>query len=64
MQKIKMNNMLDRCDVCGAYLEEDGRLCRRCRDKAAQRMRKKQKGRARGSEVIEELEASVCWSIK
>lgn len=40
MRKRKMNNMLDRCDVCGAYLEEDGRLCRRCRDKAIQRMRK------------------------
>lgn len=35
-----MNNMLDRCDACGAYLEEDGRLCQRCRDKAIQRMRK------------------------
>ncbi len=40
MRKRKMNNMLDRCDACGAYLEEDGRLCRRCRDKAIQRMRK------------------------
>lgn len=40
MRKRKMNNMLDRCDACGAYLEEDGRLCQRCRDKAIQRMRK------------------------
>ena len=29
MRKRKMNNMLDRCDACGAY-----------RDKAIQRMRK------------------------
>lgn len=55
MRKRKMNNMLDRCDVCGAYLEEDGRLCRRCRDKAIQRMRKRRRECARGSEVIEEL---------
>ena len=53
----------DKCRIW-IKLEEDGRLCRRCRDKAIQRMRKKQKERARGSEVIEELEASVCWSIK
>lgn len=59
-----MNNMLDRCDACGAYLEEDGRLCQRCRDKAIQRMRKVQQESARGAEVIEELEASVCWNIK
>ncbi|CDC47086.1 unknown [Clostridium sp. CAG:58] len=48
-----MNNMLDRCDVCGAYLEEDGRLCRRCRDKAIQRMRKQR------TEYESEFEKSV-----
>lgn len=53
MQKRKMNNMLDRCDVCGAYLEEDGRLCRRCRDKAIQRMRKQR------TEYESEFEKSV-----
>ena len=44
MRKKKMDNMLDRCDACGAYLEEDGRLCQRCRDKAIQRMRKRRTG--------------------
>lgn len=53
MQKRKMNNMLDRCDACGAYLEEDGRLCRRCRDKAIQRMRKQR------TEYESEFEKSV-----
>jgi hypothetical protein len=53
MRKRKMNNMLDRCDVCGAYLEEDGRLCRRCRDKAIQRMRKQR------TEYESEFEKSV-----
>lgn len=53
MRKKKMNNMLDRCDVCGAYLEEDGRLCRRCRDKAIQRMRKQR------TEYESEFEKSV-----
>lgn len=53
MRKRKMNNMLDRCDVCGAYLEEDGRLCRRCRGKAIQRMRKQR------TEYESEFEKSV-----
>ena len=53
MRKRKMNNMLDRCDGCGAYLEEDGRLCRRCRDKAIQRMRKQR------TEYESEFEKSV-----
>lgn len=53
MRKRKMNNMFDRCDVCGAYLEEDGRLCRRCRDKAIQRMRKQR------TEYESEFEKSV-----
>ena len=53
MRKRKMNNMLDRCDVCGVYLEEDGRLCRRCRDKAIQRMRKQR------TEYESEFEKSV-----
>lgn len=53
MRKRKMNNMLDRCDACGAYLEEDGRLCRRCRDKAIQRMRKQR------TEYESEFEKSV-----
>ena len=53
MQKRKMDNMLDRCDACGAYLEEAGRLCRRCRDKAIQRMRKQR------TEYESEFEKSV-----
>lgn len=53
MRKRKMNNMLDRCDACGAYLEEDGRLCQRCRDKAIQRMRKQR------TEYESEFEKSV-----
>mgnify|MGYP003175674136 FL=1 len=57
MRKRKMNNMLDRCDVCGAYLEEDGRLCRRCRDKAIQRMRKQR------TEYESEFEKSVDLEV-
>lgn len=57
MRKRKMNNMLDRCDVCGAYLEEDGRLCQRCRDKAIQRMRKQR------TEYESEFEKSVDLEV-
>jgi hypothetical protein len=45
--------MLDRCDICGAYLEDGGLLCERCREDMNRRIKHRNE---RNENRVKELE--------
>lgn len=47
--------MLDRCDICGAYLEDGGLLCEKCREDMKRRINHRNE---RNENRVKELEVA------